>query len=121
LKRHLEASENWKGKTAEASYELKILWPKGLETLLEDPRVNQLTNMETLHFGLFIHRHECVKFSVTEIDLSDMELRWQECTEDHKDGVTFKAVWDASFPFPPGETIEDRISNVMTALREKGR
>jgi hypothetical protein len=121
LKRHLEASENWKGRTAEASYELKILWPKGLETLLEDARVNQLTNMETLHFGLFIHRNECVKFSVTEIDLSDMELRWQEWNEDHKDGVTFKAVWDASIPFPPGTTIEEKVSKVIDELREKAR
>jgi hypothetical protein len=116
LVKHLQASETWRGKNGRGSYKIKILWPAGYETIKNDPRVRNI-NIATQHFGLFIHGNVSIKFSVTKIDLSDMEMCRQDL--DNDDSKIFTAVWTAAEEIAAGGSVEDRVSRVYDELAKQ--
>jgi hypothetical protein len=116
----LNAAETWKGRKGAGDYEIKALWPTDYdEKLRNDPRLKGI-DIATMHFGLFIHGDESVKFQVTRSDLSDMELSRQSSR--NEDAREFKALWAAATDFPAGNSTEERVSLVVDALeRLRGR
>ena len=116
LETHLKASEMWKGDKGIGCYLVKILWRDGYESLRKDPRWRN-TEIERLHFGLFGHTDESVKFSVTKSDLSDMEmLRRSRKNEDER---LFTALWGAARNFPPEGSTKERIQTVCAKLQRE--
>jgi hypothetical protein len=120
LTNHLRASEMWKGKNGKGNYEIKILWPKDYDENLKNNPSLKGTDVASLHFGLFIHGDQCVKFQVTKTDLSDMELCRQ--AYENNDSRLFGVIWMAASEFPIGESTGERASLVMNEIeRLRGR
>ena len=116
LIKHLNASDCWRGKKGTGCYRIKILWPEKHAKLKTDNRVKNI-NIPGLLFGLFVHAGQCIKFSVTKPDLSDMQMSRQR--NDNDDIKIFEAIWDAAEDFPQGASVEDRVNRVVLALTEQ--
>lgn len=116
LEDHLRASETWKGRNGQGCYQIKILWREGYQSLREDPHWRN-TEIERLHFGLFSHADESVKFSVTKTDLSDMEMRRQ--SRGNEDERLFTALWKAAKDFPVEGSATDRVRKVCEKLQRE--
>ena len=120
LTNHLRASETWKGKKGIGAYEIKLLWPKDYEEKLKNSPILKGIDVASLHFGLFIHEDQCVKFQVTKSDLSDMELCRQP--SENNDSMLFKTILSASSEVPSGRSTEESVSLIINELeRLRGR
>lgn len=116
LEDHLHAAETWKGDKGHGSYEIKILWRDGYDCLHRNPHWRN-TEIERLHFGLFTHMDESVKFSVTRSDLSDMEMRRQP--RGNEDEKLFEDLWEAAKDFPSDGHVTDRVRKVFENLQRE--
>jgi hypothetical protein len=119
LLRHLQSSEQWRGKGANGGYEVRILSVAGYEKL--KARGYPSKRIVDAHFGIFIKGKNFVRFKVTEADLSDMELTMDpnsiaQATE------LFEAVWRVAEQFPSGERTNEqareRLDQILNDLEE---
>jgi hypothetical protein len=116
LTSHLTASNTWKGAKSTGKYQIKILWTKGYKKLREDPRWKNI-EIERLHFGIFNHENESIKFSVTAPDLSDMEIR--RLSRENADQVLFDALWLAAEDVSPASSAQEQVTAVCDRLHRE--